>query len=194
MLDETGCVALQSTSGSVSLKLIGSGVPECVARLDSDIPDPKWGEVVAACATALDGDVCDDASGRCLPTPPTEYSVERCSYRSGNEACPSGSPYSEKVLPYKGVAEDTRGCTLCRCGEVGSMTCDGAVETYSTDDCSGDGQASIEPGACASPLEGVMSVRAARKGPRTCEKTADTQVQGAIDPGPLFTYCCEGDP
>ena len=193
VLDETGCVPLEPTSGSMSLNLIGSGVPECVARLDSSIPDPKWGKLVVACVTVVDGDACDDAGGRCLPPAPNGYSAERCIYRSGNEACPAGTPYAEKSLAYNGVAEDTRGCALCSCGEVGSMTCAGAAEAYSTDDCAGDGQVSIEPGACSAPVEGVASVRVVLEGPRTCEKVVETQVQGAIEPGPLFTYCCEAN-
>lgn len=186
-LDGGACQTITPTTGSLDLEVIGAGAPDCGPVMDTDIPEPSWGNLVTACRLDGDPEPCDP-DGICLPPVPDGFDPGVCVYRQGDEACP-GDPWTVRALVYNGVAEDTRNCSPCSCGDVGALTCAGVVTPFASDDCSGSEGTSVDPDSCGT-VDAAASVRLEFDGPQTCEMLTDTMLQGAIDPGPVFTYCC----
>ena len=182
------CLAIDTTTGSLDLEVIGAGAPDCEAMLEETLPEPAWGNLVSACRLEEEGEACGDADGTCIPAVPEGFEPGVCIYQQGDAECP-GDPWTERSLVYNGVAEDSRNCTPCTCGEVGELTCDGTVTPFAEDDCSGAEGTSVDPDSCGT-VDGAASVRFDYDGPETCEMLTETMLMGAIAPGPVFTYCC----
>lgn len=83
----------------------------CDPVSSSNIPPTSWNGRTSVCAGLLEP--C--AEGICAPTTTDERT---CLWKSGDTACPAGSPYSTRLVRYASLT-DSRNCTECSCGASG---------------------------------------------------------------------------
>lgn len=191
VVKEGQCTEIAAPDGSLSATVTGFGQPNCKANLEADIPAPQWGSLFAACGGAEEAGVCEDGAGRCMPAPPDDFEESLCVFRAGDEPCPAGSRYPEKLVVYNGVSDDSRTCAPCECGEAPPVTCTGSVEAFRSEDCSGQVEAIADQDGCGGPIEAVQSVRITIDAKKTCDMLAPTEAMGTTAPSGIFTYCCE---
>ena len=184
------CIAFNSTSGSMAFRSLGSGVPDCQPVLQSTVPEFGWGALITSCKPGQEpGPACDAVPGGvCWPAVPDGFEAGLCIWSQGEVACPDGSSYADRRLVYNGVAQDSRTCSVCSCGDLEAYDCAGAAEAFASEDCSGAAQ-TLAADACT-PVDGVASARLDLDLPLTCEQFTDSQPVGSIQIDGIFTYCC----
>ncbi|MBL4683890.1 MAG: hypothetical protein JKY37_04820 [Nannocystaceae bacterium] len=189
--EENACTPVTPTTGSLTVNVSGFGKLPCWPSLTVDMPTPQWGPLISACSGAITGESCGGSGGVCLPSAPQDFEAEMCVFKSGDEMCPSASPYSAKTLVFNGVVDESRACTACTCSEPQAVTCSGSVQAFASSDCSGDELVAVEQDTCSGPLDGVASLRVEIDTPARCERLTEATATGTVEPSGVFTYCCE---
>ena len=104
----------------------------------------------------------------------------------GEIPCPPNSDYTERTIRYATV-EDTRGCTNCECGDLGS-TCLTEYEYFTTTDCSGSPAGTVMNGACTAGV--TMAAINFDTSTLSCPVASESEPEGEIQVKDPWTYCC----
>jgi hypothetical protein len=154
------------------------------ARPVETIAPPIWDAQVVTCREPELGPECGE--GVCTPLAPAGFESGVCIYREGQHECPAGD-YSVIHRHHSGV-EDDRDCSYCACG-AGTGVCDGSLQVYGSNDCTGAAQAAA-PNVCTQGIVGGHSVGVAFTGDGSCPITMPPMPTGTIAPTGEFTFCC----
>jgi len=134
----------------------------CDALAVEAIPEPYFTERVTGCVGNVLQGVCDEEES-CFPI--LEQDEQWCTWRTGDNECPSGV-FTERSVHYFGGFTDTRSCQDCACGELdGVCESDGPssgwVALHTGPNCPAGWDASLAPGVGnsqgCSPTLGVAS-------------------------------------
>jgi hypothetical protein len=132
----------------------------------------------------------------CQPNAGDPYSGV-CVKQEGDVSCPL-SKFSVKHTFFRGMSDDTRGCSDCTCGAASHQTCDFTLEIYQADPPSGCGTTAIatlhggdcvalvgNPQVLARELSGVATTPSGGSCSHTGGKPTGTI--GGTEP---VTFCC----
>lgn len=161
----------------------------CAASAVDELATPTWGQTIRACSNdGLTQSGCE-AGTLCAPSGDVQYD-RLCIWSAGDNTCPIGSSYSERVVFHDDFTDD-RSCGACTCGAP-SGNCN--PEVHYTSGCSGS-QISLydilNPGDCKQLGTGGGTTYAtlSNNPSATCTPSAGT-VTGAATPTGPSTYCC----
>ncbi|MBC8070087.1 MAG: hypothetical protein IAG13_17260 [Deltaproteobacteria bacterium] len=177
------CVPAEVDGGAM-FYMFAQGTPTCQGEVTETIPEPIWDAQVVTCRDPELGPECAD--GVCTPLAPEGFESGVCIYREGQQECPAGD-YSVMYRHHSGVADD-RDCSYCACGS-GTGTCDGSLQIYGSDDCTGAAQAAAL-NVCTSGIVGGHSVSIAFTGDGSCPIAMPPMPTGTIAATGEFTFCC----
>ena len=170
-------------------QLYQSGQVNCQAEKITTIPEVEWDAMVSSCAGALQGEEECVGGGVCTPNAPAGMEEQLCIFSQGDHACPAGD-FSEKVTVHSGT-DDTRTCGVCWCG-MGTATCSGTLDVFSSEDCSGTAMANVAPNTgCDAAAAGSNSMLVSFTGTQDCPVMELPTPSGDVAAAGEFTYCCE---
>ena len=154
----------------------------CLPTPSVSTPSVTWTRVATACSPS-------DPSG---PTPPTDTSFSSCIASQGDNACPAGTPFINRLVEYGGVT-DTRGCAACTCTPPAQVSCDGTIDSFLNGNCtsSPEGQwSTAQLNTCMGANVG-SSVQYTATAPSGSSCTASTPTStGTAAPDNPMTFCC----
>ncbi len=180
------CVDLSADCASIaSVQLDPAITTGSCADGSVQVAAPKWNKKARGCA-ADQTETCE--GGTCV-APASEPFSKICISKSGDEPCPSGSPYSEREVYYQGTS-DTRSCATTSCSCQLDGTC-GYVDLFSDTACSVPvvgASASLNASAC---YENAKSGHFATSNDLACiPEPISEKPTGSLTPSDPVTVCC----
>ncbi|MEO7327977.1 MAG: hypothetical protein ABI193_05330 [Minicystis sp.] len=157
---------------------------------------PSWGTFARTCNGTPHSGVggCPSSDQQYAPDLPAGFL--RCAYRHGDLACAAGTPYTERHVLYESYA-DTRGCSLCTCGDAVGDACHAKVSVFSDSACSTllethsidlTGPSCFDLLPAGSAL-GSKSATSPTYVPGVCAPSGGAPT-GAVEPLFPMTFCC----
>ncbi len=160
----------------------------CAPKLLDSLTTPTWSRRTRACSNTTLGAGGCNTNQICAPNADASF-TKICVWAAGDNACPAGSPYSQRSVHYSDFS-DGRSCDACTCGGV-EGSCDGAVVFQS--DCSTLPAllASVAPGVCAKLTERSYGIRYSPNPTVSCTPSAGN-TSGVATPNDAgaVTVCC----
>ena len=161
----------------------------CDALASVSIPPIEFDARIHGCGISPAATMCA-ADRVCAPVPPDGFESAWCIAREGEHDCPDPDASVREVV-WTGV-EDTRACTSCTCGFVGTSCADLVVDIYGGPDCGGvPVQSAAANGTCTYGIGQSLVIRSDARNP--CPVAEASMPTGATTPVGPITFCCTGD-
>lgn len=165
------------------------------AAAPQDPAAPSWSLFGRACATGAVGQ-CGTTGETCGPA--NAQGFLHCVYHDGDVACPSVSPYTDRLVFYQGI-EDTRGCSACGCGSPEGSDCSAKLSVCKDAVCADCFEQTLIDSADPSGSKchevklgvalGSMTIDSVTYTPGQCQPSGG-EATGSATPSLPSTFCC----
>lgn len=179
-----------ATQSSGNATLVRDG-GSCAPSAGGVRPRP-WTKSATSCGFTSPFSDCPSGLA-CAPRSAGAPDARTCIMKTGEHACPTGSPYSLRNLSY-GKLTDTRSCTACTCGTP-NVTCTNATVTFYNDsNCQDVADSWSTSGSCDSivtfnDVTGSAKITEPSTITGSCAASGGN-ASGSITPEEPTTYCC----
>lgn len=151
-----------------------------------EIPPTGFDARIQACVVSPDATRCAD-DRLCAPAAPDGFERTWCIAREGEHDCPDGDPSVREIVWTD--LEDTRACTSCTCGFIGTSCAEIVVDIYGGPDCGGvPVQSTAANAGCTYGLGQSLAIRSGPAVP--CPVAEPSVPTGAAAPVGPITICC----
>ncbi len=161
----------------------------CDAFETESIPPVEFDARIHGCGVSPTATACA-ADRVCAPSAPAGFESAWCIARAGEHDCPPGDASVREVVWTD--LEDTRACTRCTCGFIGTSCSELVVDIYGGLDCGGvPVQSAVVNGGCTFGFGQSLVIRTSARSP--CPIAEPPAPTGAATPTGPITFCCTDD-